>query len=136
MIYLASPYSHEYEDVRAHRAELAALAAAILTKREKRFVYSPIVHGHAISAAKRLPKSWEFWRSISYDAIRKSDAIAFLLLDGWQNSVGMATEHAWANRWRIDKTFYSLAANRQDPRLTKIAVPPFQGLNFHAEPSH
>ena len=60
-IYLAVPYSHPDESVRALRFQEATVAANYLM-RQAYLVYSPITHGHAIAACGGLGGNFEAWR--------------------------------------------------------------------------
>lgn len=91
LIYLASPYSHPDHDVREQRFQLACAAASRLMANGKH-VFSPIAHTHPIALAGDLPKNWEYWKSYDQRMLRCCDEIHVLLLDGWQESVGVAAE--------------------------------------------
>ncbi|MBS0210422.1 MAG: DUF1937 family protein [Planctomycetes bacterium] len=94
MIYLASPYSHPSTAVRERRFEEACRAAATLL-RSGLVVFSPIVHSHPI-AGLGLPTNWEFWSQIDRAYLARCDVLAVLTLAGWQDSVGVQAEIAFA----------------------------------------
>ena len=90
MIYLASPYSHPHAIVRELRFHDACLATAQLLQAGHN-VFSPILHGHPL-AAHGLPTDWSFWERFDRDHIQRCDNLVVLLLDGWQESVGVTAE--------------------------------------------
>jgi hypothetical protein len=94
MIYLASPYSHPDTDVRQQRFEAACRAAAELIRHGKT-VFSPIAHSHAI-CRYGLPLDWRFWQRHDRRYLEVCDEVVVLLLDGWQESVGVKAEIAIA----------------------------------------
>lgn len=90
MIYLASPYSHADIAVREQRFRAACLAAARLIE-AGHVVFSPIAHGHPI-AQHGLPADWTFWEPFDREHLERSDEVVLLMLDGWQESVGVQAE--------------------------------------------
>lgn len=90
MIYLASPYSHHHAIVRELRFHDACLALANLF-RAGIPAFSPIVQGHPL-ALQGLPTDWSFWERFDRDHIQRCDSLVVLVLDGWQESVGVAAE--------------------------------------------
>lgn len=91
MIYLASPYSHPELAVRRKRFEDACDAAGRLI-REGRIVFSPIAHTHPIAERNVLPLGWDFWHGFDRAFIERADALYVLMLDGWDQSKGVAGE--------------------------------------------
>ncbi|MDA7504044.1 DUF1937 family protein [bacterium] len=90
MIYLASPYSHEDQSVRELRFQAACRATANLI-RNGYAVYSPVVHSHPLTK-HQLPTDWSFWKSIDEEFLRCCDALMVLMLNGWDQSVGVQAE--------------------------------------------
>lgn len=133
MIYLASPYSHPDPAVRRGRFILAAQTASLLTEYcSHAFVYSPITHGHAMHENRELPESWDFWRPRCRAAVMQSREVAFLIIDGWWESVGMATEYQWARDFHIKTRSYLLNVSETGTRhrLIETAYP----IRFRVEP--
>lgn len=96
MIYLASPYSHADDSVREQRyRETVRVNAALLAR--GRFVYSPIVHCHAMAETHTLPTDYEFWKNFNHHMIERSNAVYFLMLPEWQHSKGMYGEMQYAD---------------------------------------
>ena len=90
MIYLASPYSHTDPAVREARYHAACRATAALI-RAGQVVFSPIVHGPPL-VAFGLPTGWDFWEQTDRAFIERCDEVAVLMLDGWDQSVGVRAE--------------------------------------------
>lgn len=97
LIYLASPYSHPDEAVRARRFWDVCDAAAKLM-REGHQVFSPIAHSHPIALCGELPTDWEYWRDYDEAMLAASSELWVLMLDGWRDSVGIKAEVAIAER--------------------------------------
>lgn len=90
MIYLASPYSHPDPAVRQQRFESACEFTASMM-RAGRLVFSPVVHSHPL-VAYGLPTDWSYWRRLDLDHLRRCESLMVLTLDGWETSVGVASE--------------------------------------------
>lgn len=91
MIYLASPYSHPSVTVVEQRFEAACAAVAELCR--KGYVpYSPIVHFHPVSIRHRLNGSFAFWRDINFAMLARADNLHVLMIDGWEDSIGVIAE--------------------------------------------
>jgi hypothetical protein len=90
-IYLASPYTHESQDVREKRVKKAcAVAGAFI--REGYTVFSPIAHGHLIASYSNLPIEYTFWEGLNKAFIEWSDTLWILPLKGWEASKGIRRE--------------------------------------------
>lgn len=90
MIYLASPYSHPDPSVREQRFR-AACRAAVALLHAGRVVFSPIAHSHPL-AQHGLPGNWQFWERYDRAFLERCDEVVVLMLDGWQESVGVQAE--------------------------------------------
>lgn len=91
-IYLASPYTHEDEEVMTFRYREAIRASARLANKGY-IVFSPIVHCHPIAVAYDLPKDYEFWQNYSTSfLLHWAEAISVLCLQGWKESIGIKAE--------------------------------------------
>ena len=100
-IYLASPYSHRDESVRASRFNAVCKKAADLMKRGH-IVFSPIAHSHPISEYIGNPNDADFYLKQDLELIPLFDEIWILALPGWTNSKGIEIErnHAQENGLR------------------------------------
>jgi hypothetical protein len=90
MIYLASPYSHPDPAVREKRFRDACRAATALL-RNGRAVFSPIAHSHPL-VEHGLPTDWSFWEWQDREHLARCDEVMVLMLDGWEESVGVREE--------------------------------------------
>ena len=99
MIYLASPYTHNDQNIRLLRAKAAAFVMETNPK-----IYSPIVYGHAAESmiGKQLP--YRTWITHGLDMLSRMDSIEVLKLPGWKQSEGMAVEIEYAvlNNMKIE----------------------------------
>jgi len=94
-VYIASPYTHASSEVMQARFE-AAEAYVAQQLRLGRHVYSPIVHCHALASKYTLPTDAEYWRAYNYAMLAKAMVLEILMLDGWQESVGVKGEQEYA----------------------------------------
>ena len=93
-VYLASPYSHEDEEVRLYRFNAACKAASKIMSKTV-VVYSPIAHSHSI-ALYNHEMSWDFWFVQSMEMLSRCDSLVVLCLDGWEESTGVTEERDFA----------------------------------------
>ena len=87
---MASPYSHPDPAVREQRFR-AACQAAVALLHAGRVVFSPIAHSHPL-AQHGLPGNWQFWERYDRAFLERCDEVVVLMLDGWQESVGVQAE--------------------------------------------
>ena len=106
-IYLGSPYSHPDPKVKEERY-LAAMRETANFLRIGITVYSPIVHCHLLHFDHDLPNTWEFWRKHDFTMLAAAEFFYVLMLDGWEDSVGLKDEIQEAKRLGI-QTIYTLA---------------------------
>ena len=101
MIYLASPYSH-HDKLQMERRYLGVVSALrYLIAREKQAIYSPIAHWHPVAVLIDLPRDAEFWAEGNKEMMRLADKVIVLRLEGWDTSVGVKAEIAYANELEI-----------------------------------
>lgn len=93
--YLAVPYTDPDPLVREYRAWCANERAAELLRRGE-MVLSPIAHSHGLALQCGLPKDIEFWWPWNKRGIKASICLEVLVLDGWEDSVGVRREVAYA----------------------------------------
>lgn len=101
LIYLATPYSHPDSEVREGRFRAVNLAAAELM-RSGLHIYSPISHTHPIALAGDLPLGWEYWQAYDRAILSACCKLIVLMLDGWNESKGVAGEVAIAQEMGMD----------------------------------
>jgi hypothetical protein len=94
LIYLCSPYTHPDLSVRQARFDAACRAAADLIRQGK-LILSPIAHSHALCQYD-LPLDWEFWQQVDRRLLETCNEVVVLMLDGWEQSVGVQAEIAIA----------------------------------------
>lgn len=88
--HLASPFSYPDSEVRRRRFEAVCRAAAELIG-QGRSVFSPIAHSYEI-CAYGLPLDWQFWQKHDRRYLEVCDEAVVLMLDGWQESIGVQAE--------------------------------------------
>lgn len=97
MIYLAAPYTHHDDVVCDIRARMVTYAAAVLTECGLH-VYSPLTHGHQLAANAELPTEYWYWQSQCEYHVNACERVAVLMLDGWDESIGVQAEVDIAQR--------------------------------------
>lgn len=95
MIYLASPYSHDDENVRIKRFELTAEVTAALM-RVGFLVFSPITHSHPLTKYG-LPINFVFWKRYDTQMLSCCSSVLILPIEGWKESFGISEEVKLAN---------------------------------------
>lgn len=101
--FLSSPYSNDDAAVINERVYLTAKATAILLRRGE-FIFSPILHGHAIVERESdVPGDWKFWQAYCKKFIDVSDKVFVLIIEGWDKSIGIGQEllHAQLQKKKI-----------------------------------
>ena len=94
-VYLASPYSRASEELREERY-LAARDCTTWMLRNRRWVYSPIVHCHDLARAGDLPNGFDYWQEYNKAMLIFARALYVLTIPGWRESDGVAWEIAFA----------------------------------------
>ena len=95
-VFLSSPYSHPNPAIMEDRARMAEDACAWLTG-EGYLPLSPIAMWHRSAARNNMPTNANAWMGWNRAWLGASDAVAHLMLEGWEDSAGMAMERAWAD---------------------------------------
>ena len=104
-IFLASPYTHQDEEVMTFRYKEALKASARLIN-EGYIVFSPIVHCHPIAIRYNLPRDYSFWQDYSNSFILYwAELFNILCLDNWKSSVGIKDESALAREVELPVSF-------------------------------
>jgi nucleoside 2-deoxyribosyltransferase len=94
--YLASPYTHKEVEIRKQRAE-AVTKAAVDLLHQGVYVFAPISYNEPWERFN-LPGTWEFWCEFDKAFIEKCDSVLVLMLDGWDQSVGVRAEIEFAKK--------------------------------------
>lgn len=104
MIYLASPYSHADKLIRKTRFMLAEQCVAKMLE-ARHWVYSPIVHCHALAEKFSLPGDFNFWQEYDFAMLRIAASMAILKIPGWDLSGGVTAEREFAKLAGIPVSF-------------------------------
>lgn len=105
--YLAAPYSHAIARTRFYRYRQVCFVTAELARRGE-IIYSPISHWHFIAVNYDLPTDAEFWLRFDLAFLEISSKMYVLMLDGWKESLGVASEIAFAAERNIPIAYINL----------------------------
>lgn len=95
MIYLASPYTHTDKDMRDHRW-LAITDVAVQLINKGFHVFEPITESHCYTNMGVEGFTWDFWEEHDKMMLDRCDVLCVVMLDGWDESVGVAGEIEYA----------------------------------------
>lgn len=95
LIYLASPYSHPNDYIKFDRFDKVSKVTEKLIK-SGIFVYAPITLWHRFAVEYELPTDFQFWGEFDKLMVSRSDEVHVLTLSGWEESVGVQAEIAYA----------------------------------------
>jgi len=94
--YMAQPYSiNSTPEIRERRYKYAVKMVAKLLN-EGYNVFSPILNSHEPSVQHSLPCTWDFWAKIDKEYIAVCGEVIVLMMDEWEQSVGLAAEVEYA----------------------------------------
>ena len=95
IIYVASPYTDD--DPKVREARYVAVRDFVGKWTDGATVYfSPIVYAHEIAKSNKLPGDAAFWFEFNFRMMKVCDKVIVLQLPGWEKSVGVASEIAYA----------------------------------------
>ena len=95
--YIASPYSHTDPSVMRSRLEEAERIGAYFQEKYGYAFIHPIVTSARLAAVNNnLQGSFKFWENIDLTFISACDEVWVLCLDGWNASIGVTAEIAYA----------------------------------------
>lgn len=97
-MYLASPYTHESEEVLEQRFRAVTQAAGYLCA-QGHIIFAPITAYHPIAVQYGLPRDWEYWKKIDTHYIKTHTHLGVLMLPGWQESNGIQHELKLAEKY-------------------------------------
>jgi hypothetical protein len=86
-IYIAGPYTHPYQEVRANREHQLTNAAATVAK-HGHIVYSPITHSAPLTR-RGLNLTHDEWMAFDKPFMELCDVLLVVTLDGWEQSKGV-----------------------------------------------
>jgi len=95
LVYLACPYTNPNPRVCEDRFHAANQAAAAIMARGD-IVFSPISHSHPISVDASVRTDWAFWQRFDRAILVHCRKIVVLKIEGWEDSVGVQEEIAFA----------------------------------------
>lgn len=101
LVYLAIPYTHREKHIRIARALVANVVAGRLMKNLEINIFSPISHSHAIAEACDMPTDFGFWKKYDEEILKMCSGMIVLTVRGWDESVGVASEIAFATLHNI-----------------------------------
>ena len=125
-IYLASPYSHSEASIREARFKEAE-AATVWFLKQKVWVYSPIVHCHALAKEHNLPTDAGFWQEFNHTMIERSSGVIVLGIEGWQESKGVKDEISFAREMGLEVSLVSWTSQGYKYKLLASQIP------YHAQ---
>lgn len=94
LIYLASPYSPRFAEVRNQRYQEAVKAAAVLAKQGVP-CYCPVAFWHNVALSQALPTTADFWWAQNKKMMDVCTQAWVLTLPDWERSAGLAEEIAY-----------------------------------------
>lgn len=106
LLYLASPYSHPDPAVKERRFRDACRIAGRLMKAGHQ-VFAPIPHSHSIEQhfEDGQVEGMAFWLEQDFAVLQRCSKLVVLMLDGWEQSKGVAAEIAFAQEHGIPFEF-------------------------------
>jgi hypothetical protein len=104
LIYLACPYSHEDENVRIDRFEKVTHVLAHMLENGDN-VFSPITMAHPTLKYITHPISHSRWLEMDYIYLGMCKELRVLMLEGWEESIGVIAEIEYALKHGISITW-------------------------------
>lgn len=96
LIYIACPYAHRDILIQKERFKQVSKFAGMLAYAGN-IVYSPISHSAPMQYENKRKDGYSFWRTMDEFYLLRSDVMMVLMLDGWEESEGVAQEMIFAN---------------------------------------
>ena len=105
MIYVASPYSHT--DFRVQHLRYKQVADFCHQRvNEGDLVISPIAHWHYIAMNHHIDGDWKTWKEYNSQLISYCREMWVLMLEGWEDSIGVRAELDLAEEHDIPVRFF------------------------------
>lgn len=105
--YLAAPYSSTQIHIRDRRYNQISFVAAQLMKRGE-LIFSPITSCHHLAIDYELPYDADYWLRYNLTFLKRCDRLLVLQLEGWEDSVGLRNEIAFATEYNIPIEYVTL----------------------------
>lgn len=98
-VYLASPYSlnntAKDEAMDRRNAQITRCCHTMMATGLN--VYSPITHHHSVqNIGGKIEGSSDYWLALDFGLLKHATGLFVLMLDGWQNSIGVTREISYA----------------------------------------
>lgn len=103
VIYVANPYTGTSYERNQRFLAVEKYTAHLI--REGRTVVSPIVHNHVLAFRHDLPHDFEFWQKYCLNLLAICNEMHLLMLDGWEDSIGVRGEEDRADELHINVSF-------------------------------
>lgn len=110
MIFVSSPYTHEFKEISEKRFEQVTKFCAQLVSKDI-FVFSPIVYGHTLASHHDMPTDWQFWKMFCEHYLKRSDKMIVLKMNGWDESTGVKQEIEFAKLNNIPIQYMEVETN-------------------------
>lgn len=108
--YIASPYSHpDPEVVEARVRELKECVAHMIENFSFAVPFSPVLYTHSLQESGVVGAPPAGWYAFDLAFLRKADRLIVLELEGWETSVGVAIEIAFAQSRGTQIDYYTKA---------------------------
>lgn len=104
MIYIASPYTHKDEQIRNLRYKQVHRYTRLCMFRGE-IVFSPIVYGHEFALIDQRAITHDYWLRFNEHMLLTAHQLRVLQLPGWDRSVGVQAEIAFADHNNIPVVF-------------------------------
>jgi len=104
MVFVSAPYSHPIKQVTDMRVRAVAKYCAELLKNGTSCL-TPITAGTCILEHTKLPSDFEFWKKMSFDMLEVCNEMHVIMLEGWNESTGVAAEIEFAKSRNIPIIF-------------------------------
>jgi hypothetical protein len=90
-VYVASPYTHQDNNIQGERYRLAcAVIIGLMTKGISAF--SPVAMNVPIAMMLHSQATWDQWRAFCSEIMSKCDELIVVTLPGWRESKGVQLE--------------------------------------------
>jgi len=99
-IFVAGPFNHPDKEVMDYRTKTIA-EYCVKIFNEGNFPVSALLSGLSFANYGNLPTDTETWRNFSIKYVEGCDELHILKLEGWEESSGLKTEIATAERLGI-----------------------------------
>lgn len=101
VIYLAAPYTlngtAEPEEMNTRVKQVTRAANQLMMMGLN--VFSPVTHSHAINKVAELEFDTADWLRKDFGYLKNAKGMYVLMLDGWENSIGVRREIEYARDW-------------------------------------